>query len=174
MINRISATRRKYRSHIWRGQSGSPVGHLYYDSARYLFYRLFKALPCSRNSLWSVVSLRINASLLQTSYSSWQFLILGNERIKTVPNDSYGRIWHDTILTAYVIGPWRGKLVTPFKFCRVGPARWWYDALRPLLRIVSFLPASWPGQRSSVEVTSKFRPSHLPWWQLTSFPVSGQ
>ena len=55
-----------------------------------------------------------------------------------------------------------------FKFCHVGPASWWHDALRPLVRIARFLPASQPVQRNSVEVTSKFRPFHLPWWRLTS------
>ena len=34
-----------------------------------------------------------------------------------------------------------------------GPARWWHDALRLLVRIACFLPASWPVQRNSVEVT---------------------
>ena len=43
----------------------------------------------------------------------------------------------------------------------------WHDTLWPLLRIAGFLPASWPVQWSSVEVTSKYRPTHLPWWQLT-------
>ena len=43
------------------------------------------------------------------------------------------------------------------KFRRVGPARWWHDALRLFLRIARFLPASWLLQRSLVEVTSKFR-----------------
>ena len=43
------------------------------------------------------------------------------------------------------------------KFRRVGSARHWHDALRPLLKIARFLPASWPVQWSSVEVTSKFR-----------------
>ena len=46
--------------------------------------------------------------------------------------------------------------------------RKWHDALRSLVRIARFLPASCPVQRSSVEVTSKFRPSHFPWWRLTS------
>ena len=40
-----------------------------------------------------------------------------------------------------------------FKFRRVGPARWWHDALRLLVRIACFLPASRPVQRNSVEVT---------------------
>ena len=44
-----------------------------------------------------------------------------------------------------------------FKFCHVELAGRWHDALRPLLRITWFLRASWPVQRSSVEVTSKFR-----------------
>ena len=44
----------------------------------------------------------------------------------------------------------------------------WHDTLWPLLRIAGFLPASWPVQWSSVEVTSKYRPTHLPWWQLKS------
>ena len=44
-----------------------------------------------------------------------------------------------------------------FIFRRVVSARCWHDALRPLLRIARFLLASWPVQRSSVEVTSKFR-----------------
>ena len=43
------------------------------------------------------------------------------------------------------------------KFRRVGSALHWHDALRPLLKIARFLPASWPVQWSSVEVTSKFR-----------------
>ena len=43
------------------------------------------------------------------------------------------------------------------KFRRVGSARHWHDALRPLLKIARFLPASGPVQWSSVEVTSKFR-----------------
>ena len=60
------------------------------------------------------------------------------------------------------------EIRNPFKFRRVGPARWWHDALLPLVRITRFLPVSWPVQRSSVEVTSTFRPSHLPWWRLTS------
>ena len=34
-----------------------------------------------------------------------------------------------------------------FKFRRVGSARYWHDALRPLLRIARFLLASWPVQR---------------------------
>ena len=47
----------------------------------------------------------------------------------------------------------------------------WHDTLWPLLRIAGFLPASWPVQWSSVEVTSKYRPTHLPWWQLTLHTV---
>ena len=43
------------------------------------------------------------------------------------------------------------------KFRRVGSARHGHDVLRPLLKIARFLPASWPVQWSSVEVTSKFR-----------------
>ena len=43
------------------------------------------------------------------------------------------------------------------QFRRVWPARWWHDALRPLLRIARFLPASWLVQRSLVEGTSKSR-----------------
>ena len=43
------------------------------------------------------------------------------------------------------------------KFRRVGSALHWHDALRPLLKIAWFLPASGPVQWSSVEVTSKFR-----------------
>ena len=43
------------------------------------------------------------------------------------------------------------------QFRRVWPAPWWHDALRPLLRIARFLPASWLVQRSSVEGTSQFR-----------------
>lgn len=35
---------------------------------------------------------------------------------------------------------------------------YWYYAFRPLLRIAQFLPASWPVQWSSGEVTSKFFP----------------
>ena len=31
--------------------------------------------------------------------------------------------------------------------------------------------ASWLIQRGSVEVTWKFRPSHLPWWWLTSYTL---
>ena len=54
-----------------------------------------------------------------------------------------------------------------FKFHLVWPAGYWHDALRPLVKIAWFLPASWPVQWSSVEVTSKFHPSHLPWWRLT-------
>ena len=34
-----------------------------------------------------------------------------------------------------------------------------------------FLPASCPAQRSTVEVTSKFPPSHFPWWWLTSIDI---
>ena len=49
--------------------------------------------------------------------------------------------------------------------------RKWHDALRSLVRIARFLPASCPVQRSSVEVTSKFRPSHFPWWRLTSIDL---
>ena len=33
---------------------------------------------------------------LQTSDSSWKFLRIENKQIKTVPNDSYGYIWHKT------------------------------------------------------------------------------
>ena len=47
----------------------------------------------------------------------------------------------------------------------------WHDTLWPLLRIAGFLPASWPVQWSLVKVTSKYRPTHLPWWQLTSHTV---
>ena len=43
------------------------------------------------------------------------------------------------------------------KFRRVGSARHGRDVLRLLLKIARFLPASWPVQWSSVEVTSKFR-----------------
>ena len=49
--------------------------------------------------------------------------------------------------------------------------RKWHDALRSLVRIARFLPASRQVQRSSVEVTSKFRPSHFPWWGLTSIDI---
>ena len=48
-----------------------------------------------------------------------------------------------------------------FKFHCVGPACYWHDALWPLLRIAWLLPASGPVEQSSVEVTSKFCPSHL-------------
>ena len=47
----------------------------------------------------------------------------------------------------------------------------WHDTLWPSLRIARFLPACWPIQWSSVEVTSKYRPTHLPWWQLTLHTV---
>lgn len=54
-----------------------------------------------------------------------------------------------------------------FKFHLVWSAGYWHDALLPLVRIARFLPTSWPVQQSSVEVTSKFHPFHLPWWRLT-------
>ena len=60
------------------------------------------------------------------------------------------------------------EMTNSFKFRRVGPARWWQDALQPLVRIAWVLPAFWPVQRSSVGVIKKFRPSRLPWWRLTS------
>ena len=53
--------------------------------------------------------------------------------------------------------PVKREIGNSFKFRRVGSARYWHDALWPLLRIARFLLASWPVQRSSVEVTSKFR-----------------
>ena len=43
------------------------------------------------------------------------------------------------------------------KFRRVGPARWWDNALLPLVRIERFLLASWPVQRRS-----DFKVSPLP------------
>ena len=49
-----------------------------------------------------------------------------------------------------------------FNLRRVGPARWWHDALLPMVRIARFLPASWPVPRSSVEVTSSFAPPTSP------------
>ena len=49
-----------------------------------------------------------------------------------------------------------------FKFRRVGPARRWYDVLRPLVRIAWLLPASWPVQGSSVEVNTSFNPATSP------------
>ena len=58
-----------------------------------------------------------------------------------------------------------------FKFRCVGPACYGHDAFWPSPRIARFLPASCPVQRSSVEVTSKFRPSHFPWWRLTSIDL---
>ena len=54
--------------------------------------------------------------------------------------------------------PVKREIRNSFKFRRVGPARWWHDTLRPLVRITRFLPASWSVQRSSVEVTSRFQP----------------
>ena len=60
-----------------------------------------------------------------------------------------------------------------FKFRCVGPACYGHDAFWPSPRIARFLPASWPVQRSSVEVTLTSPPppphthTHIPWWQLT-------
>ena len=52
--------------------------------------------------------------------------------------------------------------------------RRWHDALRSSVRIARFLPASCPVQRSSVEVTSKFRPSYFPCWQLISIDIQSE
>ena len=52
-----------------------------------------------------------------------------------------------------------------FKFCRVWPVRWCMLHCRPCLELLGFWRLH---QESSTEVTSKFRPSRLPWWRLTS------
>ena len=80
---------------------------------------------------------------------------------------------NSTVLTTNMTTLSRGYKLTrqisdSFKFRHAGLVRWWHDALRSLATIARFLPASWPVQRSSVEVTERSRFSHLPWWQLTS------
>ena len=50
------------------------------------------------------------------------------------------------------------EITKSLKFRGVGPTRWWRDALQALARIAWFLPPSLPAERSSLDVTSKFRP----------------
>ena len=46
---------------------------------------------------WNIREIKIHVNRkLQTSDSSWKFLRIENKQIKTVPNDSYGYIWHKT------------------------------------------------------------------------------
>ena len=116
---------------------------------------------------WTAVSRLL--SLFNANYASFlatdlEKLLVNDKTTASCPTNMSPNIISNHIYSHCIHNwPVTREIGNSFNFRRVGPARWWHDALRSLRRIAGFLPASWLVQRSLVEVTSKFRPSHLPW-----------
>ena len=68
------------------------------------------------------------------------------------------------IVNSHCIHNWpvMWEMSNSLNFCCVGPARWWHNALLPLVRIARFPPASWPVQRSKLKWLQSFAPPTSP------------